>query len=45
MFGPFGTMAAMTTTPQTFCDRIQLTLTVGLFVACIANVALVCVWF
>jgi hypothetical protein len=25
-------------------ERIQLTLTVGLFAACLANVALVCAW-
>jgi hypothetical protein len=34
----------MTTTPQTFCRRMQLTLTAGLVVACLANVALVCAW-
>jgi hypothetical protein len=25
-------------------ERVHLTLTVGLFAACLANVALVCVW-
>ena len=29
---------------QTFCERVHLTLTVTLFVACAANVALVCAW-
>ncbi len=29
---------------QIFCERVQLTLTVTLFVACAANVALVCAW-
>ncbi len=29
---------------QTSCERVQLTLTVTLFVACAANVALVCAW-
>jgi hypothetical protein len=29
---------------HTFCGRTQLTLAVGLFVACAANVVLVCVW-
>lgn len=31
----------METTPYTFRERIQLTLAVGLFAACAANVALV----
>jgi hypothetical protein len=31
----------MGTTPHTFCERVQLTLAVGLFAACAANVALV----
>jgi hypothetical protein len=26
------------------CVRLQLTLTVGLLLACVANVALVCAW-
>jgi hypothetical protein len=26
------------------CERVQLTLTVALLVACAANVALVCAW-
>ncbi|MEZ5821634.1 MAG: glucose transporter [Bradyrhizobium sp.] len=26
------------------CARLQLTLTVGLFLACAANVVLVCAW-
>jgi hypothetical protein len=34
----------MTTTPHSFCERVQLTLSVGLFAACLANVALVCAW-
>jgi hypothetical protein len=29
---------------QTSCERAQLTLTVCLLVACVANVALVCAW-
>jgi hypothetical protein len=35
---------AMRTMLQTSCARVQLTLTVVLFVACAANVALVCAW-
>jgi hypothetical protein len=34
----------MNTGLQTFCGRTQLTLAVGLFVACAANVVLVCAW-
>jgi len=34
----------METSPQTFCERTQLTLAVGLLVACAANVVLVCAW-
>jgi hypothetical protein len=37
-------VAAMTITLHTSCERVQLTLTVGLLVACVANVALVCAW-
>jgi len=29
---------------QTSCERVQLTLTACLLVACVANVALVCAW-
>jgi len=32
---------AMGSTLHTFCERIQLTLAIGLLVACAANVALV----
>jgi hypothetical protein len=35
---------AMDESLHTFCGRTQLTLAVGLFVACAANVVLVCVW-
>ncbi len=35
---------AMTMAPQTFCERVQLTLTVVLFAACVANAALLCAW-
>ena len=35
---------AMRTSLQTSCERVQLTLTVCLLVACAANVALVCAW-
>jgi hypothetical protein len=35
---------AMRSTFQTSCARVQLTLTVCLLVACVANVALVCAW-
>ena len=34
----------MRTILQTSCERVQLTLTVALLVACAANVALVCAW-
>jgi hypothetical protein len=34
----------MGTSLHTFCGRTQLTLAVGLFAACAANVVLVCVW-
>ena len=34
----------MDTSLHTFCERTQLTLAVGLLIACAANVALVCVW-
>jgi hypothetical protein len=34
----------MDTSLHTFCGRTQLTLAVGLLIACGANVALVCVW-
>ena len=34
----------MDTSLQTSCERAQLTLTLGLLVACAANVVLVCVW-
>jgi hypothetical protein len=35
---------AMSPIRQTSCERVQLTLTVTLFFACAANVALVCAW-
>jgi hypothetical protein len=35
---------AMTTMPDTSCERVRLTLTVALLFACVANVALVCAW-
>jgi hypothetical protein len=35
---------AMRTILQTSCGRVQLMLTVVLFVACAANMALVCAW-
>jgi hypothetical protein len=35
---------AMRTILQSSCERVQLTLTVVLLVACAANVALVCAW-
>jgi hypothetical protein len=35
---------AMDTNLHTFCGRTQLTLTLGLLVACAANVVLVCAW-
>jgi hypothetical protein len=34
----------MGTTLHTFCERISLTLTVALLVACAANVMLLCAW-
>ena len=34
----------METSLHTSCGRVQLTLAVGLFVACAANVVLVCAW-
>jgi len=34
----------MDTTPHTFCNRVQLSLAVGLFAACAANVVLVLVF-
>jgi hypothetical protein len=34
----------MTTMPDTSCERLYLTLTVALLMACVANVALVCAW-
>jgi hypothetical protein len=34
----------METMPQTASERLQLTLTVGLIAACLANVMLVCAW-
>jgi hypothetical protein len=37
-------VAAMDATLHTFCGRTQLTLALGLAVACAANVVLVCVW-
>jgi hypothetical protein len=36
--------SAMDTSLHTFCGRTQLTLALGLLVACAANVVLVCVW-
>jgi hypothetical protein len=35
---------AMGSSLHTSCERVQLTLTVCLLVACAANVALVCAW-
>jgi hypothetical protein len=35
---------AMGTTPHTFCHRMQLPLTIGLLMACVANLALVLAW-
>jgi hypothetical protein len=35
---------AMSPICQIFCERVRLTLTVTLFVACAANVALVFAW-
>jgi len=37
-------VAAMTTTPHTASERVHLTLSMVLLVACAANVALVCAW-
>jgi hypothetical protein len=34
----------MDTSLHTFCGRAQLTLAVGLLIACTANVVLVCAW-
>jgi hypothetical protein len=34
----------MEASPDTSCERVQLTLTVALVLACAANVALVCVF-
>jgi hypothetical protein len=34
----------MTTMSDTSCERVHLTLTVALLLACAANVALVCAW-
>jgi hypothetical protein len=34
----------MRASPDTSCERVQLTLTVALVLACAANVALVCVF-
>jgi hypothetical protein len=35
---------AMGTTLHTFCHRMQLPLTIGLLMACLANLALVYAW-
>jgi hypothetical protein len=37
-------VAAMRMTLHTSCERVQVTLTLALLVACVANVALVCAW-
>jgi hypothetical protein len=37
-------VADMDASPHTFSGRTQLTLALGLFAACAANVVLVCVW-
>jgi len=37
-------VAAMDTSLRTFSERTQLTLALGLLVACAANVVLVCAW-
>jgi len=37
-------VSAMTMMPDTSCERVHLTLTVALLLACAANVALVCAW-
>jgi hypothetical protein len=34
----------MGTTLHTSCERVNLTLTVALLAACVANVVLVCAW-
>jgi len=34
----------MGTTPHTFCHGMQLALTIGLLMACVANLALVLAW-
>jgi hypothetical protein len=34
----------MGTILQTSCERVNLTLSVALLAACVANVALVCAW-
>ena len=34
----------MTMMPDTSCERVYLTLTVTLLLACAANVALICAW-
>jgi hypothetical protein len=34
----------MKTTLQTSCERVHVTLSVALFAACAANLALVCAW-
>jgi hypothetical protein len=45
MFAATATMvAAMRTTLDTSCGRLQLTLTLALLLACAANVALLCAW-
>ena len=35
----------MTTILPTSCEEVHLPLTIALFAACLANVALVCAWF
>ena len=37
-------LPAMTTIPQTSCERVHLMLTVALLAACAANLLLVCSW-
>ncbi len=34
----------MRLTPDIFCERALVTLTLALLAGCVANVALVCVW-
>jgi hypothetical protein len=34
----------MGTILQTSCERVHITLSVALFAACVANLALVCAW-